>query len=248
MVERRTFDRVRALLGDKIYQSHEMTYAGELVLCGHCEHPITGERKSKSTKSGKKFYTYYRCSRYNKGDHPRVRVQEADFDEQILQLFDRIQIKDQGIRDWFGKALRAKNRTDLQASKDRIADLNRQLTGLRDQEERLLNLRLLEEIDASTYARKSTELRDRVAQLSLQVEACDRSRAENGDLAEKVFELSQSLTEKWLSADSRAKRQLLEIVCLNFRLDDVTLVPEIRKPFDVLAEGLVLKNSRGDRI
>jgi hypothetical protein len=30
------------------------------------------------------------------------------------------------------------------------------------------------------------------------------------------------------------------------RLDDATLVPTIRKPFDVLAEGLVSSNSRGD--
>jgi len=74
------------------------------------------------------------------------------------------------------------------------------------------------------------------------------SRSPTADLAEKVFELSQSLTEKWLTFDARAKRQLLEIVCLNFRLDDVSLVPQIRKPFDVLAEGLVLTNSRGDRI
>ncbi|MBL9089921.1 MAG: recombinase family protein [Planctomycetaceae bacterium] len=248
IVDRSTFDRVQVLLGNKVYQSHELTYGGELVVCGHCGRPVTGERKIKSTKKGPKHYVYYRCARYNTPEHPRVRVQEADLDEQVLALFDRMRIKDDGLRDWFSKAIRAKNRSDQQSSKDRIADLNRQITGLREQEERLLNLRLLEEIDASTFARKSTEIRDRVAHLGLQVDACDRGRAENGELAEKVFELSQSLTEKWLNADVRAKRQLLEIVCLNFRLDDVTLVPQMRKPFDVLAEGLLLKNSRGDRI
>jgi hypothetical protein len=36
-------------------------------------------------------------------------------------------------------------------------------------------------------------------------------------------------------------------VGLNYCLDDATLVPEIRKPFDVLAEGLISRNSRGDR-
>jgi hypothetical protein len=40
-----------------------------------------------------------------------------------------------------------------------------------------------------------------------------------------------------------SKRRLLEIVCLNCRLDDVTLVPTMRKPFDVLAEGLISKKS-----
>jgi hypothetical protein len=37
------------------------------------------------------------------------------------------------------------------------------------------------------------------------------------------------------------------IGCLNSRLDGITLVPTMRKPFDVLAEGLLLKNTRGDR-
>ena len=40
---------------------------------------------------------------------------------------------------------------------------------------------------------------------------------------------------------------MLEIVFLNCRLDDVNLVPTIRKPFDVLAEGLLSENSRGDK-
>jgi hypothetical protein len=35
---------------------------------------------------------------------------------------------------------------------------------------------------------------------------------------------------------------------LNCKLDNTTLVPTIRKPFDVLAEGLVLKNGRGGGI
>jgi site-specific DNA recombinase len=50
------------------------------------------------------------------------------------------------------------------------------------------------------------------------------------------------------TADYDAKRRILEIVCLNCELDGVTLVPEIRKPFDVLAEGLISKNNRGERI
>jgi hypothetical protein len=34
---------------------------------------------------------------------------------------------------------------------------------------------------------------------------------------------------------------------LNCTLDGVTLVPTIRKPFDVLAEGLLVSSSRADR-
>ena len=66
-------------------------------------------------------------------------------------------------------------------------------------------------------------------------------------MAVKVFELSQALTSKWLAADIAEKRLLLEIICLNWTLDGVTLVPQMRKPFDMLAEGLLVSSSRGDR-
>jgi site-specific DNA recombinase len=248
LIDRLTWDRVQVLLGDKIYHSHELTYACELVRCGECGRPITGEQKTKATKQGERDYVYYRCTRYNADGHPRVRVREEDLDQQVLALFERLRIKEEKVRDWFLQVLRARVRENQQADRDRLADLNRQLTSLRQQQDRLLNLRLLDEIDESTFAAKSTELRDRIAHLSLDVEACDRNRSEKAAQAEKVFELSQTLKEKWLNADVADKRQLLEIVCLNFRLDGATLVPAIRKPFDVLAEGLLVSYSRDDRI
>ncbi|MDA1213849.1 MAG: recombinase family protein, partial [Planctomycetota bacterium] len=115
-------------------------------------------------------------------------------------------------------------------------------------QDKLLDMRLREDIDQDTYAAKQTQLRDRLASIKLQRDALDRSHDEVADLASRVFELSQTLTQKWLSADVFEKRRILEIVFLNCTLDDVTLCPTIRKPFDILAEGLISKNSRGDRI
>ncbi len=58
--------------------------------------------------------------------------------------------------------------------------------------------------------------------------------------------LSQGLEEKWFAADCAAKRQILDITCLNLTLDGTTLIPTMRKPFDVLAEGLISAKHRGD--
>lgn len=248
LVDRGTWERVQVLLGQKIYRSHELTYAGELITCGHCGRPITGELKSRRTSRGERSYAYYRCCGYSSPGHPRIRVTESQLDDQMLALFDRMRIEDEKVRDWFGKALRARAKENQEQARDQVAQLTKQLMLLRQQQDRLLHLRLLDEIDDRTFADKSTEFRDQIARLSLQIEACDRGRSETAEIAVKAFELSQTLREKWLSADYAAKRQILEIVCLNIRLDDTTLVPEIRKPFDVLVEGLNLHDSRGDRI
>jgi hypothetical protein len=67
-------------------------------------------------------------------------------------------------------------------------------------------------------------------------------------ITKKAFDLSQDLNVKWFAADYAAKRRILEIVCLNWKLDGVSLVPEWRKPFDLLAERLLQKECRDNGI
>ena len=248
LVDRVTWDRVRAIMDRCVYHSHALTYAGEFITCGHCGLPITGERKTKQTKSGPREYVYYRCARYSRKGHPRDRVREEELDRQMLALFEKMKVADPAVADWFRAVLRSQSR-DTQA--DAVAqhqELSRQHTLLLNQQSRLLDMRLADQLDQDTFAAKHTELRDRLASIKLQLESVDRTTQELAELALKVFELSQTLTEKWLTADYATKRRILEIVCLNCRLDGATLCPTIRKPFDVLAEGLLVPSSRGDRI
>ena len=248
LIDRTTWDRVQALLGGHIYQSHAHTYAGDLIQCAHCGHPITGEKVRKKMKSGERFYTYYRCTYYNVAGHPRVRVPEAELERQVMAIFDKMRVEDEGVRDWFRLVLASQTRDAQADSRAQRLELQRQETLIVGQQDRLLNMRLAEEIDEATFARKHTEMRDRLSSIKLQLDVLDRSHDETADLAAKVFELSQTLKQQWLTADYAAKRRLLEIVFLNCRLDDVNLVPTMRKPFDVLVEGLLSENSRADRI
>jgi hypothetical protein len=63
----------------------------------------------------------------------------------------------------------------------------------------------------------------------------------------RLFELAVTLPYQRLT--SAAKRNSPETdICWNCRLDDAPFVCKMRKPFDVLAEGLVSSESRGDGI
>lgn len=237
IIDRATWDRVHALLGNNQNTTHTMTYAADLIECGHCGHKITGEWKIKQTKSGPRNYIYYRCTKYNKPGHPRTRVTETELDRQMLAFFDKIRIEDEGVRDWFRAVLASKTKDAMADTKAQRAELQRQETLLADQQDRLLNLRLDGQIDNDTFVRKQTEQRDRQASILLQLEVLNRSRDENAELASRVFELSQSLREKWLTANYAEKRKILEIVWLNCTLVDGNLCYETRRPFDILAEG-----------
>ena len=245
LVDRATFDRVQVLLGGKRYQGHDLTYAGSLISCGHCGAVITGESVTKK-KTGRE-YVYYRCSKYTAPGHPRIRLTEQALDVQVLALFDRIRLPDD-LRHWFQQSLLAWSKQQRSETEDTASDLRRQITQTQQRRDRLLNLRIMDEITTDTYAAKDTELRDRLASLELQLEAKGRGRDEHGDLALKVFELSQSLKDQWVTAESQEKRQLLEIVCLNLTLTEEKLDFSMRKPFDVLTKGLMSPDNRGDRI
>ena len=248
IIDRVTFARVQAILGESIYRSHELVYAGEMITCGECGRPITGEEKTKQTKAGLKRYRYYRCSRYTSKGHSRTRINEAELDRQVLALFDRIRIRDDRVRNWFGRTIEQRTQARQTDAARQTAEIRRQMTLLTKQQERLLNLRLLNEIDSDTFAAKNTELRDQRARLEFSLEQCGRNDAERDRIATRLFELSQTLENRWVSAGIGVKRQLLDIVCLNFSLEGKNLVPAVRKLFSVLTEDLESAESRGDRI
>jgi hypothetical protein len=207
--------------------------------CGrHCGYPVTGEAVTK--KETNKVYVYYRCSRYNVAGHPWDRVTEAKFDAQVAGWLSRMKLPE-AVWAWFVRTLRQWHQHAQKDHRDHADALQRELSSLRNQQDRNHNLYNLGEIELDTFSKKNSEYLDRIAACDLQLQAVDRRREEHAELPEKVFELSQSLAERWLNADYAAKRRILEI-------DGATLVPEMRKPFDVLVEGLSVFSSRGDKI
>ena len=212
------------------------------------EVPKLLDEAKEAAEETRELCSYCRCAGYTVKEHPRVRLPESKLGQQMLELFGQLRIEDQKTRDWFARVLRERTRHDQKADGERTDDLNRQLNLIRRQQDQLLNLRLLEEIDQATFAAKSTELRDEAAKHTLLIDNQDRHRSEAGEIAIQAFELSQTLKDKWVTADYRAKRRILEIVCLNFTLNDASLCPVWRKPFDVLAETTLSEISRAERI
>lgn len=237
IVDRETFDRVQHLLGRRMYRSHEMLYAGGLIKCGHCGRPISGEAKTKITTRGEHHYTYYRCAGYNAEGHPRIRLREQELDEQVLAMFDRMRVDDE-LKSLIADTIRAMAESEQGVLRENRHRISAELTRVRNQKDQLLNLRLAGDVDQETYGKKMLELRDRETHLQVELDKAGRDQSEEAELTIKTFELSQNLREKWVTSDREAKRRLLEIVCLNFTLSDVSLVPTMREPFDVLAEGL----------
>jgi site-specific DNA recombinase len=133
----------------------------------------------------------------------------------VLAVFAKMRVEDLEVRDWFRLVLASQTRDAQAESLAQRGELQRQETLLVQQQDRLLNPRISEDVDQETLARKHTEIRDRLASITLQLDALDRGHDETAKLAAKVFELSQTLNEQRLTADYTAKRRILEIAFLN---------------------------------
>ena len=69
----------------------------------------------------------------------------------------------------------------------------------------------------------------------------------SGEKAMALFDWTQQAAEMWRGSNNTIRREILDLVCLNRTLGDVSLELVKRKPFDVFAERLNLKNSRDNK-
>jgi len=242
IIDQITFNRVQQILDGPERRSHELVYAGGLIRCGHCRHSYTGEEVFKNRGLPKeKRYRYYRCSEHSTtpGHQKDWRFSESELDQQVLALFGKLHIADAEYREWFIEVIRTRAGKDQDTAKKHLAELKRQHSRMSAERDRLVEVHLTADINRETYMKKAANYRDSLAQLTEQMAAIDTTAADNGDLAVKVVELSQSLSQRWLSSDFAAKRSILDMVGSNYRFEGVKLCVTMNKPFDVIAEGLI---------
>jgi site-specific DNA recombinase len=252
LIDRATFDACQDVLHGRNRRTGtpEHPYAGGLLRCAFCGQSITGERIRRKLKDGGvREHVYYRCANNHPGpDHPTVRWKSDDLEQAIVADLATMRMATPEVASWFRTELRAAA-TDLTAYRRRQAtSLAKRKSELATMRDRLLNAYLAGTVDEVVYTAKAAELKAEAARADealAQVGDVDPGRAET---AVALFDWTQNAANTWLGSNNSIRREILDLVCLNRTLTDVSLVTTKRKPFDVFAEGLVLENSRGDRI
>jgi len=237
LIDATTWSRAQVILGKKLYRSHDMLYAGEIITCGHCGRPISGETKEKKTSGGMRQYSYYRCARYNVGDHPRLRVKQSALDDQVLVLFEDMHMRCDLLRSWLIAVLRERMKGGQSASEQKLSELRRQLSRVSNQQDELLELRISGKIDDDHFESKRSDLQERQAHLTRQIDSRMSDESRSVERAAQAADVFRLIVECWPSADFAVKRRILENVFSGFTLDGEILVPNKRTPFELLIAG-----------
>ena len=166
LVDQVTWEKIRLSFDEQKYRSHDLVYASQLIRCGHCGHVVTGEEKFKETKNGLKSYVYYRCSKYRSAGHPRIRLTEADLDQQIVEALKPLEKVCAGTREVIEAMSRSILETSLHDGGIQVSETKRLLSLLDTQRKTLLRRNLSGAVPDEMYDYQMSEFNEQEAILS----------------------------------------------------------------------------------
>ena len=165
----------------------------------------------------------------------------------MIDDLSKLRIENAEAASWFRSSLIAAFDDISTTEKRQAAVLAKRQAAWKSMQGRRLNAFLATSIDQATFDAKSAELQDEIARVRESETALAKLDPRCAESALAVFDWSQNAAQTWRGSNNAVRREILDAICLNRAVSDVTLVTVKRKPFDILAEGLSLKKSRGDR-
>ena len=149
--------------------------------------------------------------------------------------------------DWFRTTLEAALTDVTSHQRRQQSALTKRRGELVSMQDRLLNAYRACSIDEPRFKAKGEDLKGQVATINESLVSVEDIEEACAETAVQLFDWSQQAADLWRGSNKSVRREILNAVCLNRTLTDLSLVTQKRKPFDVLAKRPDLKKSRGDK-
>ena len=204
-------------------------FAG-LLVCGKCGCAITAE-----IHKGK--YIYYHCTGF-KGKCGNSYIREEELADKLGELVKNIYIDDGRLND-VKQALFDSHKDEKEYHNKQLQILNTQYTKLQNRIHQIYIDKLDAKITDEFYREKIDDWRSEQEEIKSSI-----ARHENADsnyLAQgiHILELCNKAYHLYLRQTPPERARLLHYLLSNCTLIDATLYPTYRKPFDLLAKGLI---------
>ena len=274
MITQTQFIKVGQILQRHGYQTnrtanYDFAYRG-LLCCGTCGCSITAEKKIKyfcpecrcpqSAKSlhdcrkcGYSFtkrdirqanrYTYYRCTK-KRGKCPEKCLREDRLQDQLIDQLSGIEI-DQVFANWIIDWMDYLDQSEQQDDKTVLESLSRQIKQLEGRKQRLLDLRIADELSKDEFIAEKAKLEPEHAQACTQFYNL-KHRVHTWKVSlKKDLALCIDLTKRLVSDDLEAKKSTLSDLGSNLTLKGQEVNVDLDFPFMKLRQ---LKKGFADRL
>jgi site-specific DNA recombinase len=198
-----------------------------LIICSHCGCLLSPEMK-------KQKYVYYSCTNA-KGNCQRKYIREEKFLETLTPYFSSLQLPDDLINK-ITDYLKNIHESESLFHKENLETLRKEQDKIQHRISRTYDDKLDGLIDEQMYQEKIKEYKTRqqeiISQMSRHVKADETFHL----TANMVLNLARRAREIFESSEVEEKRQLLNFVFQNLKLEGEKLVVELREPFNLIAD------------
>ncbi len=225
LISTELFDQVQDVLAGKNVRKkrkHEYTYR-KLIRCQKCGYRLIPEKQ--------KGLVYYRC--HTRKCLPSC-VKEETVTSLVLGEFKRMEMEAEEYE--LLKRLSRENETgDEKSAGELKKGIKLELDRVRTQQERLIDTYMDGMIDKEMYLRKKEALVTEERSLTERLESASRDETRSTELFELFLELANSAYLSFKTAESNARRVLLDLLTSNFLTDGSSLTITLGFPFEILA-------------
>lgn len=237
IISKELYDRVQAQfagLNRPKYRTHDFDYAG-LLTCSKCGCAITAE-----IKKGK--YVYYHCTGA-KGNCDSVYVNQDKLEEKFDKIIKRITISDSRL-EWFKQGLLESHEDEKTYHNATLEKLEKELHQLQDWTDKAYQDKLRGVITQEYWLKVSNDWSSRQATVLETIQWHRNANKNYFETGVQILELSNKAYDLFKVRKPHEKRDLLNKVLSNCKLDGEEVDFTYRKPFDIIAEGFNRSNWR----
>ncbi len=235
LISKELFDAVQQAFEEqnkpRLTKRH-FAYSG-LMVCGKCGCAITAEIK-------KDKYIYYHCTGF-KGKCQEKYIREEELTKQFAEIVKRIHINDDTLINC-KKALLDSHKDELEFHQKRIQIFNTQKTKLEQRLHQIYIDKIDGKISEEFFSRMTSAWEEELNQIRTAITKHENSDGNYLSQGVHILELCNKAHRLYLQQTPIKNSKLLHFILSNCTLNDASLCPTYRKPFDLLAEGLHRSN------
>lgn len=236
-IDKELFERVQMLLKSKTtpkYSKHSFRFKG-LLRCKECTGVITWEIQ--------KGIIYGHCNHY-RNCHQKTWVIQDKVEDQLIEEFDKLEIKNTRIVEWVRKAIKESHQDEIAFHSSSVNELNNQYEQSQKRIERLYDDKVDGKITEEFYQKKLKQYTDDKNNALEMLKKHSNASTKYYELGSRVYELSQRAKLIYLKAKMEDdKRALINLVFSKIWLNEGKLTVEYTHLFKLLAIAVKLTNS-----
>jgi site-specific DNA recombinase len=204
--------------------------AKNFIFKGLLRNKETGRILSGDIKKSK--YIYYYSPKYKDSPASQV-VKEEVVLKQIEKIFNKITIPKE-VLEQIKDRLKQTHESKKVFHDDMVRDIQKRSRKIQGKLDKLLDLRLEDDLSQEMYNQKSDELKRQQKDLELKLHNLNDADEKFAITLSYLLDVSSRASELFKSSKVEQKRQLINFVLSNLLMDGDKLLYTVNKPFDVL--------------